>query len=84
MADLGDSSSSQALARTANDDCEPADVLFRLSFVLAPGYWAVLTALIVTQSSVGGSLKAALDRFIVYRPQLMRHRVRGYAASAAG
>ncbi|KMO32708.1 hypothetical protein VQ02_22935 [Methylobacterium variabile] len=27
-------------------------------------YWAVITALIVTQSSVGGSLKAALDRFL--------------------
>ena len=28
------------------------------------GYWAVLTAIIVTQSSVGGSLKAAIDRLI--------------------
>lgn len=27
-------------------------------------YWAVLTAVIVTQASVGGSLKAMLDRFI--------------------
>lgn len=27
-------------------------------------YWAVLTALIVTQASVGGSLKAAVDRFV--------------------
>src|SRR6202795_2274244 len=26
-------------------------------------YWAVLTAVIVTQASVGGSLKASLDRF---------------------
>ena len=26
-------------------------------------FWAVITALIVTQSNVGGSLKAALDRF---------------------
>src|SRR5208283_4533709 len=30
---------------------------------LPQGYWAVLTALIVTQTSVGQSLKAALDRF---------------------
>jgi len=27
-------------------------------------YWAVLTAVIVTQASVGGSLKAMLDRFV--------------------
>jgi uncharacterized membrane protein YccC len=33
------------------------------AFGLPQGYWAVITALIVTQSSVGGSLKAALDRF---------------------
>jgi uncharacterized membrane protein YccC len=33
-------------------------------FGLAQGYWAVLTAIIVTQNSVGGSLKAALDRLI--------------------
>src|SRR5262249_17464322 len=33
-------------------------------FALPQAYWAVLTALIVTQSSVGGSLKAALDRLI--------------------
>jgi uncharacterized membrane protein YccC len=32
------------------------------AFGLAQGYWAVLTAIIVTQNSVGGSLKAALDR----------------------
>jgi len=31
---------------------------------LAQAYWAVLTALIVTQASVGGSLKAAIDRFV--------------------
>lgn len=31
---------------------------------LAQGYWAVLTAVVVTQSSVGGSLKASIDRFI--------------------
>jgi uncharacterized membrane protein YccC len=31
---------------------------------LAQAYWAVLTALIVTQASVGGSLKASLDRFV--------------------
>ena len=30
---------------------------------LAQGFWAVITALIVVQGSVGGSLKAALDRF---------------------
>jgi uncharacterized membrane protein YccC len=32
-------------------------------FGLAQGYWAVLTAVIVMQASVGGSLKATLDRF---------------------
>lgn len=32
------------------------------AFGLAQGYWAVLTTIIVTQASVGGSLKAALDR----------------------
>src|SRR6185369_17255193 len=39
---------------------------FVIAAVLAlpQAYWAVLTALIVTQSSVGGSLKAALDRLI--------------------
>jgi len=31
---------------------------------LAQGYWAVLTTIIVTQNSVGGSLKAALDRLV--------------------
>jgi uncharacterized membrane protein YccC len=31
---------------------------------LAQVYWAVLTAVIVTQASVGGSLKASLDRFL--------------------
>ncbi len=31
---------------------------------LHQGFWAVITALIVTQSSVGGSLKAAWERFI--------------------
>src|ERR1700738_1645699 len=31
---------------------------------LPQGYWAVLTAIIVTQNSVGGSLKAAIDRLI--------------------
>ena len=30
---------------------------------LAQTYWAVLTAIIVTQASVGGSVKASLDRF---------------------
>src|SRR5271169_2821868 len=27
-------------------------------------YWAVLTAVIVTQASIGGSLKSMIDRFI--------------------
>jgi hypothetical protein len=31
---------------------------------LSQGFWAVITAVIVIQSSVGGSLKAALDRLI--------------------
>jgi uncharacterized membrane protein YccC len=31
---------------------------------LAQSYWAVLTAVIVMQASVGGSLKATLDRFL--------------------
>jgi uncharacterized membrane protein YccC len=31
---------------------------------LAQGFWAVITALIVSQSSVGGSLKAAWERFL--------------------
>jgi uncharacterized membrane protein YccC len=31
---------------------------------LAQSYWAVLTAVIVMQASVGGSLKAMLDRFV--------------------
>jgi uncharacterized membrane protein YccC len=31
-------------------------------FALAQGYWAVLTAVIVMQASVGGSLKAIVDR----------------------
>ncbi|MGE7417947.1 FUSC family protein [Methylobacterium tarhaniae] len=34
------------------------------SLDLPQAYWAVITALIVTQSSIGGSLKAALDRFL--------------------
>ncbi len=33
-------------------------------FGLAQGYWAVLTAVIVIQASVGGSLKAGVDRLI--------------------
>jgi uncharacterized membrane protein YccC len=33
-------------------------------FHLSQGYWAVLTAVVVIQSSVGGSLKASLDRFL--------------------
>ena len=31
---------------------------------MSQGYWAVLTAIIVTQNSVGGSLKAAIDRLV--------------------
>jgi uncharacterized membrane protein YccC len=31
---------------------------------LPQGFWAVITAVIVIQGSVGGSLKAALDRFV--------------------
>jgi uncharacterized membrane protein YccC len=31
---------------------------------LSQGFWAVLTAVIVTQNSVGGSLKAAFDRLV--------------------
>jgi len=34
------------------------------SLHLAQGYWAVLTAVVVIQGSVGGSLKASLDRFL--------------------
>jgi uncharacterized membrane protein YccC len=30
----------------------------------AHGYWAVITAIIVMQTSVGGSLKAAIDRLL--------------------
>ena len=33
------------------------------AFGLAQGFWAVITALIVVQGNVGGSLKAAFDRF---------------------
>jgi uncharacterized membrane protein YccC len=33
-----------------------------LGLALPQGYWTVLTAVIVTQTSVGGSVKAALDR----------------------
>lgn len=38
--------------------------LLAAMFGLPQGFWAVVTALIVTQASVGGSLKAALDRFV--------------------
>ena len=31
---------------------------------LPQAYWAVLTAVIVTQASIGGSLKASRDRFV--------------------
>ncbi|MEJ0067077.1 MAG: FUSC family protein [Caulobacteraceae bacterium] len=33
-------------------------------FGMPRGYWAVLTAVIVTQANVGGSIKATLDRLI--------------------
>jgi uncharacterized membrane protein YccC len=33
------------------------------AFNLPQGYWAVITAVVVMQTSVGGSLKAAIDRF---------------------
>src|SRR4051794_35134987 len=36
---------------------------FAQALGLPQGFWAVITALIVTQSNVGGSLKAAFDRF---------------------
>lgn len=51
----------QALRMTAS-----ALATFALVFGLGlpQGFWAVITALIVTQGSVGGSLKAALDRFV--------------------
>jgi uncharacterized membrane protein YccC len=32
-------------------------------FDLPQGYWAVITAVVVMQASVGGSLKAAVERF---------------------
>ncbi|WP_049974437.1 FUSC family protein [Azospirillum sp. B4] len=32
-------------------------------FNLPQGYWAVITAIMVMQASIGGSMKAALDRF---------------------
>jgi uncharacterized membrane protein YccC len=35
---------------------------FALALSLPQGYWAVITAIVVMQSTVGGSLKAALDR----------------------
>ncbi len=41
-----------------------ATFVLATSLDLPQAYWAVITALIVTQSSVGGSLKAALDRFL--------------------
>src|SRR5690349_8320408 len=40
-----------------------ATFAFAEALGLPQGFWAVITALIVTQSNVGGSLKAALDRF---------------------
>jgi uncharacterized membrane protein YccC len=50
----------QALRMTA-----AAAVTFALGSVLglSQGFWAVIAAVIVTQSSIGGSLKAALEQF---------------------
>ena len=50
----------QALRMTASS---LATFAFAEALGLPQGFWAVITALIVTQSNVGGSLKAALDRF---------------------
>ncbi len=33
-------------------------------FALPQGYWAVMTAILVVQSSVGGSIGLAMDRFL--------------------
>jgi len=33
-------------------------------FNLPQGYWAAITAVVITQASVGGSLKAAIERFL--------------------
>ncbi|MCG7394035.1 FUSC family protein [Microvirga sp. ACRRW] len=33
-------------------------------FALPQGYWAAITAVVITQASVGGSLKAAIERFM--------------------
>src|SRR5919108_1189868 len=43
-----------------------AIVAFALAKLLGfpHGYWAVITAIIVMQTSVGGSLKAAIDRLL--------------------
>src|SRR5215218_8010002 len=51
----------QALRMTAS-----AAVTFALGSVLglSQGFWAVIAAVIVTQSSIGGSLKAALEQLI--------------------
>jgi uncharacterized membrane protein YccC len=34
------------------------------AFGLAQGYWAVLTAVIVVQASLGGSVQAVIDRLV--------------------
>ena len=51
----------QALRMTAS-----AAVTFALGSALglSQGFWAVIAALIVTQSSIGGSLKAALEQLV--------------------
>ena len=41
----------------------PAASGLSFAFGLPQGFWAVITALIVTQSNVGGSLKAVARRF---------------------
>lgn len=50
----------QALRMTA---ASLATFALAAAFALPQGFWAVITALIVTQSNVGSSLKAAFDRF---------------------
>lgn len=51
----------QALRMTASS---LAAYAFATLFHLPQGFWAVVTALIVTQANVGGSLKAAFERFV--------------------
>ena len=50
-------------------------------FALPQGYWAVMTAILVVQSSVGGSLGLAIDRFLA---TLLGAAVGGALLAAAG